>query len=360
MDQNTLRNGLIQAGLTQYEADAYLALLDRGKAPAVRIAEDTEIPKSRVYDVLRDLESDGYVETYDQGSLHARPEDPSDVLTDLQQRAERLLQTADEIEQRWEQPDIDDHKITIVKRFDSVLDRFREFAASADDVIQIAASLDQIEAVEPALRDAVDRGVFVKLCITNETVEPAEIETLPFEAIATEVRHRRLPAPFTALVDRSHTCFSPDSRPTDQYGILVDDLALTYVFHWYFQSALWETWELVYADSRDGNKREYVNVRECIRDIAPLVDDSVVIPVTVHGFDTATGDDITLSGEVVEIISAGRSPRTDGTLGLTQLAGQATLVVESNGRQYGIGGRGATLEDIEATRVIIETPDSET
>ncbi|MFC4438638.1 MULTISPECIES: TrmB family transcriptional regulator [Natrialbaceae] len=355
MDRTTLRAGLMDAGLTQYEADAYLALLERGKAPAVRIAEDTAIPKSRVYDVLRDLEEEGYVETYEQDSLHARARDPSDVLTELQQRAERLLQTADEIEDRWEQPGLDDHKITIVKRFESVLDQFREVAGAADNQIQLAASPGQIEEIRPVLRDAIDRDVFVKLCVTTGPGDEHLVEEMEFADIATEVRHRHLPAPFTALIDRRWTCFSSQTRVNDRYGILVDDLTLTYVFHWYFQSALWVTWELVYADSTNGSKREYVNVRECICDVAPLVTDGVEIPVTVRGFDVRSGDDVTLSGRIVDIISAGTPTRDDGSLTLTHLAGQATLVVESDGTEYGIGGRGATLEDIEATRIVTET-----
>lgn len=357
MDEEQLRTGLKEAGLSQYEADTYLTVLERGGTPAVKIAAQAGVPKSRIYDVLRDLEEDGYVETYEQDSLHARARNPADILANLQQRADRLAQTANEIEERWEKPGIEDHKITIVKRFDSVLDQFREVAKRADNQIQLAASPTQIEAVQSTLQDAIERDVFVKLCVTTSPSNAHEIEALEFETIATEARHRNLPAPFTALVDTAHTCFSPEMHPTDQYGILINDFSLSYVFHWYFHSALWQTWELVYAASMDGQKSEYVDVRECICDIAPLLNDGVEIPVTVRGLDVETGETITLSGQIVEIISAG-STNSEGSLTLTQLAGQATLVLESNGREYGIGGRGATLEDIEATRIVIDYADS--
>lgn len=357
MDEEQLRAGLKEAGLSQYEADAYLTVLERGGTPAVKIAAQAGVPKSRIYDVLRDLEEDGYIETYEQDSLHARARDPAEILDNLQQRADRLAQTASEIESRWEKPGIDDHKITIVKRFESVLDQFRDIANRADNQIQLAASPSQIEALQSTLQDAIERNIFVKLCVTTSPSNAHEIDALEFGPIATEVRHRSLPAPFTALVDTSHACFSPEMHPTDQYGILINDFSLSYVFHWYFHSALWQTWELVYADSMDGQKREYVDVRECICDIAPLLNDGIEIPVTIRGLDVETGEDITLSGHIVEIISAG-SVNSEGSLTLTQLAGQATLVLESNGQEYGIGGRGATLEDIEATRIIIDYADS--
>jgi len=357
MDEDELRDGLREAGLSQYEADAYLAVLERGTAPAVKIAEQTGIPKSRIYDVLEDLERDDYVETFEQDSaLSARPRDPSEVMSDLQQRANKLASTAEAIEDRWERPEISGHKISIVKRFDSVVEQFRAAAEDATNRIQIAVSPSQFEAVRPALEDAVDRGVFVKLCVATGLEDSHVVDDMAFEDAATEVRHRTLPAPFTALVDRSHTFFSSQSHPTDQYGIIIDDLTLTYVFHWYFQGALWGTWPHVYDSVAEGTKLEYVDVRECVQDIAPIVNDGTTIPATVRGFDIETGEDITLSGEITEIISAA-PPNDDGSLTLTQLAGQATIVLEADGREYGVGGRGATLEDVEATRVMLDQPE---
>lgn len=357
MDEDELRSGLQEAGLSQYEADAYLAILERGTAPAVKVAEQAGVPKSRIYDVLRDLERDNYIETFEQDSaLTAQPRDPADVMTDLEERAKTLSTTAKAIEERWEQPEISDHKISIVKRFDSVIEQFQLAAEAATNRIQIAVSPSQLEAVRPTLEDAVERGVFVKLCIATGFEEPHVVEEIDFESVATEARHRTLPAPFTALVDRTHTFFSSQSHPSDQYGIIIDDFTLSYVFHWYFQSALWGTWQPVHAPAA-GTKREYVDVRECVQDIAPIVNAGTAIPATVRGFDTQTGEDVSLSGEITEIISAGR-PDEDGALTLTQLAGQATLVLESDGLEYGIGGRGATLEDVEATRVVIDPPES--
>lgn len=357
MDKNNLREGLREVGLSQYEADAYLTILELGTAPAVKIAEQAGVPKSRIYDVLRDLEEERYIETFEQDSaLSARPRDPEDVISGLEARAETLSTTAKEIEDRWERPEIRDHKISVVKRFDSVLDQFEIAAEEATNRIQIAVSPSQLEAVRPTLEDAVDRGVFVKLCVATGLEDPHAVDDIEFEGVATEARHRTLPAPFTALVDRTHTFFSSESHPSDQYGIILDDFTLSYVFHWYFQSALWGTWQLVYAPPA-GTKREYVDVRECVQDIAPIVNAGTSISATVRGIDTESGEKVVLSGEITEIISAGQ-PAEDGSLSLTQLAGQATLVFKSDGIEYGIGGRGATLEDIEATRVIIDPPNT--
>jgi len=46
MDTDTLRSALEQIGLTQYEADAYLTLVDLGSATAVEIAGKSQKRKT--------------------------------------------------------------------------------------------------------------------------------------------------------------------------------------------------------------------------------------------------------------------------------------------------------------------------
>lgn len=52
---------LHEMGLSEYEASAYLALLQTGKATAKEVATAGDIPQSRVYDVLEKLERKGFV-----------------------------------------------------------------------------------------------------------------------------------------------------------------------------------------------------------------------------------------------------------------------------------------------------------
>jgi len=55
-----LRN-LSKLGLTEREAKAYLYLLEHGKATAREISENTGIPSTKIYSVLKSLESKGWV-----------------------------------------------------------------------------------------------------------------------------------------------------------------------------------------------------------------------------------------------------------------------------------------------------------
>jgi hypothetical protein len=142
----------------------------------------------------------------------------------------------------------------------------------------------------------------------------------------------------------------------NQYGVLVDDRTHAYVFHWYFLSCLWEVWDPIHTQpGLDSLPAEYVDIRRCIRDLESLLADGRQVRAHVEGRDTATGEERDLTGRITEVSYVGESA-ADPTP-LVELAGRATLTLEVDGREYHVGGWGAILEGIEATRVTItESP----
>ena len=352
MNTAELRMALEEAGLSQYQAEAYNTLLQLGAASATEIADACSVPTARIYDVLRDLESKGYIETYDQDSLHARACNPKDVLSDLRDRSALLANAAEEIEDRWEEPAVETHKVSIVKRFDTVFDRASTLIADAESEVQLAATPEQFEQLRPALHDAFDNGAIIKLSLHTDE----EGATLPpvsaFDGVVTEVRDRSLPTPFLALVDRTNTCFAPHAHSLNQYGVLVEDYTLTYVFHWYFLTCLWEVWDTVYTSRSASLPLSYSDIRQCVREIEPLLSDGARIRVAVDGFDTDTGQPVSFVGDVTDVKYQGTAS-TDGSPALSELAGQVNISVISDGFEYSVGGWGAVLEDVEATRITV-------
>ncbi len=65
-------------GFSGYEARVYLAVLRLGAARPVEVAREAGVPVQRVYDVLRSLESKGFV--YADSTGVYRPVDPADAL----------------------------------------------------------------------------------------------------------------------------------------------------------------------------------------------------------------------------------------------------------------------------------------
>lgn len=347
MDSDELVSVLEDAGLSPYQADAYVALLELGAAPATDVAEQSGVPDPRIYDVLRNLEEAGYVETYEQDALHARAHDPQEVLDDLETRADRFSAAAEEIERRWDQPPIEDSVVSIVQRFETVLNNAVEAIAAAENQVQVSASVDRFERLRPALRDAAENGAAVHLSIYTESGDEAALPDVDEVAeVCTEARHRHVPSPFVAIVDRTTTCFAPHAGSTNEYGVLVDDRTHTYVFHWFFLTTLWDAGDRYYSAADGDPPIEYVDVRYCIRDVAPLLEDGATVRIRIEGIDTDSGSERVVEGTVADVIATGPEPR--GTASIADYGGQVGLIVDTEDGPVEVGGWGAMVEEVEA------------
>ncbi len=76
-------DGLRKLGLTQYEAGAYATLVGMGEATAREISELSAVPRTRIYDILRDLEKKGFVEFAQGSPTYYRAVEPDQVMERL-------------------------------------------------------------------------------------------------------------------------------------------------------------------------------------------------------------------------------------------------------------------------------------
>jgi len=356
VDRPELVDALEDAGLSPYQADAYVTLLEFGAAPATDIAEASGVPDPRIYDVLRDLESAGYIETYEQGALHARIHDLEKLREDLELRASRFTRAVEEAEKRWENPTMEETVVSIVKRFETVLNNAARFVEAADNQVQVSMGVDHYERLRPALRTAARNGANVSLSLyTDEEGRDALPDREDVAAVCTEARHRELPSPFVAIVDRTKTCFAPHAGSINEYGLIVDDRTHTYVFHWFFLTTQWDIWEPFYTTSEEKFDRDYIDIRYCIRDIMPLLDVGATVEVRVDGTDTGTGEHRTVQGTVSDVVVTGAG--YDESVPIVMYGGQVALVVETDAGAVEVGGWGAMVEEIEAHRVTVLSVD---
>ncbi|SFL31872.1 Sugar-specific transcriptional regulator TrmB [Halogranum rubrum] len=356
METERLRATLENVGLTQYEADAYIAVLELGSAPATEVSDACDVPQARIYDVLRNLEKEGFIETYQEGSLHARAHEPAAILDTLTDHATTVSQAVDEIQDRWERPTVENHRVSVLKPLSSIYDRAREAIENAENELQIAVNRSQFDELRDSLEGAYDRGIVVKLTLTpdetdDRTSEPTFDES-SFVGVATEVRYRRLHTPFLVIADGIRVCFAPEQplHPSHEYGVLVNDYSLSRTFDWYFQTALWALWDVVYSDRDNALPATYTKIRECIQDITPLLADGAEVIMSVHGKDRNSGDDVTITGRVVDV-----AYDSGGGNDLRSYVEEATIDLETQDGVMTVGGWGALYEDIEGKRFVVET-----
>lgn len=75
--------GLRRLGLTEYEAKAYATLVGMGEATAREVHELSTVPRTRIYDILRDLECKGFVEFVQGSPTYYRAVEPDRVMKRL-------------------------------------------------------------------------------------------------------------------------------------------------------------------------------------------------------------------------------------------------------------------------------------
>lgn len=347
-DRDTVLSGLTDAGLSEYQAEAYLTLLEQGTTKAVDVAHRSSIPVPRIYDVVNELEQMGYVETLDRETLHVRAHEPVDVIQDLHERSERLSTVASSIEELWEETPVAEHDVTVTKRAETVVDYACDLIREADTTVDIAATVDEFRAFEEALATIADSDVVVRASLDSEDrVDEALDDEVVRDAI-TEVRVREFSAPLVVAVDGETACFAPTGSVPDPFGMTVKGDRLTLVFRWFFQTCLWTVWDPHpdYAAERT----TFASLREFVCEVYEAVEDGATPYVDVDGVSTDTGDHTSLRGAVTDVWYTG-SEDADGAPALTDLSGEVAIAVAGSDRSYVVGGWGATIEDVEARRI---------
>lgn len=185
---------LSRLDLTEYEEQALAELLLLGRSTAPELSEATGIPKARIYGVLDELADAGYVTVIPGRPKEYRPHDPEEIVDRaVRNRRDEYERFADEVEETRE---------AFVERYAPVRDRDVDELGPAEDLFHVVdvgepseretrrlfreaereayvltKSFGYIDAVRPALREAVDRGVDVKaLMLAPEHLSPENEE----------------------------------------------------------------------------------------------------------------------------------------------------------------------------------------
>ncbi|GAB7009635.1 TrmB family transcriptional regulator [Halorubrum trueperi] len=351
MDTEELSEVLQAADLSFYQAEAYVTLLELGSASATEVARSSDVPDARIYDVLRDLDERGYVELYEQDTFQARATDPETVVEGLTDRASRFEDAAAEIRERYEQPALDAHTVSIVKRFETVMEASRTFISEAETQIHATLTPEQFAALRDNLADARGRGVTV-----NVTLLTGDDEETPdagdFEGVVSAVRRRPRPSPFIVTTDLKRTAFASNPAAIEDYGMILENRSFTYVFFWHFLIFMWLPWPVLYAEDAEGTPKRYADVRQFLIEYQRPIQNGATVSVEIEGRDTESNHDVTVSGTVVdtEFVAESTSGFDSELLALT---GTTTIVVEGDSGRRTVGGWGATYEDVEANRITV-------
>lgn len=169
MGERQIRETLSAFGLSEKEADAYMAVLGRGEATTRAVSEAAGVSQSYVYEIAAALAQRGLV-TVDESAtptkLRARP--PEEAVDALSMHLS-AFETA--VEDAYNEPPETETGFEKVHSSQTVERRLdRQLSRATDEVFAIVPATS-FSVIADALADAVSRGLFVYCLLVGDSAE---------------------------------------------------------------------------------------------------------------------------------------------------------------------------------------------
>ncbi|WP_202320520.1 TrmB family transcriptional regulator [Archaeoglobus neptunius] len=179
---------LKKLGFTEYEARVYAALALRGEATASEIHKTSGVPRTKVYEVLKSLESKGFVETIKSSPASFRAIDPEIILEDYKEEILSTVNSVVEFLKDAKHEKFIQHPVWCVRGSSGVRNRAKELVVNSRDLIVITSRRDFVERIMDA------RGEETRIVIVTD-------DSTKFNGVEAEVMEIR--RDFRAIFDET-------------------------------------------------------------------------------------------------------------------------------------------------------------
>jgi len=347
MDLKRLQEDLKKFGFSKYETLVYTTLLMKGSSTASEIIEASGIPQPRLYDVVSSLERKGLIES--QGGRRKKrywPVDPDVALPRFFGRFEnaykKTLEASRKLYKKISAP-VEKPSVWIVKGRENVLSKMADIIK--DSEIEVWAALPDLlaERWEKKFLNKSSSGVSISLVI-----HPFEKRIENFSRMAKSISIRARPvAGMSMVVADNRRCMicssamlSPKYPSELCYGTFMEENSeLMQVINDFFFFTLWQP-------SQPANEipvrktASFVNVPTAVEYLEALRKLGKKAKISVRGKLLKTGELVKISG----------SAETT----LLERGGFRTVHVRTkDGKLMKVGSLGATLEDVEAEKIVV-------
>ncbi|MES3516399.1 MAG: helix-turn-helix domain-containing protein [Natronomonas sp.] len=159
---------LRELGLKEYEAQCFVGLTHLPKGTAKELSEITDVPRTRVYDAVRTLESQGLVEIQHSNPQQFRAvplEEATETLRDrYEDRVDRLSTILRDVDRQESEADRTVQEVWAMSGTEGIANRSRQLIADADE--EVVLVLGDGSLLTEALVDTMnDRGGGVDLFV---------------------------------------------------------------------------------------------------------------------------------------------------------------------------------------------------
>lgn len=197
-------------GLTEYEAKAYLKLLEEYPVNGYTLSKNSSIPRSRIYEVLDSLKNKQIVfeQIEDKATLYY-PLEPKLLVNKIKNDYEDILKNIDEYTEEVYSKKETGNELIVIKGRDNIIDFVNTLIREAKKRIAVSIWEEEIKDISKALNDAIDRGIIVKGIYFGKNNPYKEIVThRRIERYLSEKSERYM----TIIIDKVHVVAGIISR----------------------------------------------------------------------------------------------------------------------------------------------------
>jgi sugar-specific transcriptional regulator TrmB len=149
---------------TQYEAKAYLSLLQQGNITGYELAKKSGIPASKIYQVLNKLLEKEVVIALDSEPVKYAPLPPEEVLSRFKgDYLDTISKLDTKLNEIYNKEHLSDNYIWNVSGRETILRRVCEFISQAQKQIYLSVWDEEVEEIKPALFNADKKNVALSI-----------------------------------------------------------------------------------------------------------------------------------------------------------------------------------------------------
>lgn len=160
----TLKN----LNFTEYEAKAYLSLLEESPLTGYAVAKNSGVPRSKIYEVLDSLAVRGDILVSPGNTPQYTPVPAKELIKNRRKQAEENFELAEKSLAEFEQSANDRENIWNITGSGAILDKVKESILSAKKRILLEVWKEEFEELEPSLRAAAEKGINVTIIAYGE------------------------------------------------------------------------------------------------------------------------------------------------------------------------------------------------
>lgn len=218
MHMESVVQKLQRIGLTEYEAKAYMALLNMHLATATQVSEKSNVPRTKIYLVLESLKEKGWVHIYSGVPMLFKAVHPLKIFEQIKEDYSKFLDTAETALQ--EKANNMKEKF-VIKRFNIGLEVLKTEMKKAKTLEINNATTTFLKKVS----DSFSPEAKVKVLLYPGETKPSSFHRADFKqaevAIVSVVRNKEVPS-ISVTLDETRT-FTVFQDPVD-HNYIIDEM----------------------------------------------------------------------------------------------------------------------------------------